>query len=831
MERYVCIHGHFYQPPRENPWLEEVELQDSAYPFHDWNTRINEECYRQNAASRILSSDRKIINIVNNYSNISFNFGPTLLSWLEYHAPDVYENIIEADRKSREQFSGHGSAIAQAYNHMILPLANTRDKHTQVIWGIWDFEHRFGRKPEGMWLPEAAVNIETLEVLADHEIRFTILSPNQARKVRKTGIGRWADVTQKNLDTTMPYVCFLPSGKSIVLFFYNGIVANDVAYGGLLHSGKDLADRLIQSFTNNNNPAQLVHIATDGESFGHHHRYGDMALAYCLHYIRTNNLAKVTVYSEYLEKFPPTHEVQINENTSWSCAHGIERWRSNCGCSMDKSTSGKQQWRGPLRNAMDWLRDRCIENFEKEMIKYCPDPWKVRNDYIKVILDRSEGNVEDFITQAAGKELDQEDKIKFLKLMEMQRMAMLMFSSDGWFFDKITGIETLQVLEYAARAMQLYHEIAKTDVLDQFKAIIVNAPASGPNNINNGRDVYVKYVEPVRIDLNRVAAHLALSSVFLESMDQEQEQEIYCYIAEMLDYKDARAGIQKLATGKLLIRSNIVLEHYQVDFATLYLGSHNLFTTISSPIPEENFQQIRKELDTEFYDGRINEVMRQINLKFGGNNYTIWHLFKDEQRRLVHDLLSDTWDEAERSFRHIYEQNYSIMLMLRNMNMNLPKVLAAPAEFIINQDLCREIEAEEINVDRLKELTDEAERLSLQLDKATLKFEASAKINNSFEMFEQARDDINLLQTIVSALKILKSIVPDMDLQLAQNLLFTIAKEKYPEMKEKANSGIGTRDSGLEKTSHEPRVASDKNKAAKWVELFEQVADHLGIVI
>ena len=809
MERYICIHGHFYQPPRENPWLEEVELQDSAYPFHDWNMRINEECYRQNAASRILGSDRKIIDIVNNYSNISFNFGPTLFSWLESHAPDVYERILEADRKSIERFSGHGSAIAQAYNHIILPLANTRDKHSQVLWGIQDFEHRFRRKPEGMWLPETAVNIETLEVLAEHEIRFTILSPSQARKVRKIGVGRWTDVTQKNLDTTMPYVCFLPSGKSVVLFFYNGAVANDVAYGGLLHSGKDFADRLMQSFTNNNNPAQLVHIATDGESFGHHHRYGDMALAYCLHYIKTNNLAKVTVYSEYLEKFPPTHEVQINENTSWSCAHGIERWRSNCGCSMEKSTSGKQQWRGPLRNVMDWLRDRCIEKYEKEMEKYCPDPWQVRDDYIKVILDRTEDNVNDFIeVNTHGNVSLQEDKVRFLKLLEMQRMAMLMFSSDGWFFDTITGIEAIQVLEYAARAMQLYHEIAKIDILDDFKAIIVNAPASG-TNINNGRDVYVKYVEPVRIDLNRVAAHLALSSVFLESVDEEQE--IYCYTVDMRDYKDGRAGIQKLATGKLHIRSNIVMENYDVDFATLYLGSHNLFTTITSPMPEEDFLQIRKDLDTKFYEGRLNEVMRQINLKFGGTNYTIWHLFKDEQRRLVYDLLSDTWEETERSFRHIYEQNYSIMLMLRNMNMNLPKALSAPAEFIINQDLCREIEAEEINIDRLKELTDEAERLSLQLDKATLKFEASAKINNSFEMFEQARDDLELLQTIASALKILKSIVPDMDLQLAQNLLFTIAKEKYPEMKEKA--------------------ATKDEKAAKWVELFEHVSEHLGIVI
>ncbi|MBN1975529.1 MAG: DUF3536 domain-containing protein [Sedimentisphaerales bacterium] len=831
MERYVCIHGHFYQPPRENPWLEEVELQDSAYPFHDWNMRINEECYRQNAASRILGPDRKIIDIVNNYSNISFNVGPTLFSWLESHAPDVYEQIIEADRKSMEQFSGHGAAIAQAYNHIILPLANTRDKHTQVIWGIWDFEHRFERKPEGMWLPETAVNTETLEVLAEHGIKFTILAPHQAYKIRRLGGGKWGDAAKSNMDITMPYLCNLPSGNSINLFFYNGAIANDVAYGGLLHNGKDFADRLIETFNKNKSDAQLVHIASDGESFGHHHRHGDMALAYCLHYIKTNNLAKITIYSEYLEKFPPTYEVQIVENSSWSCTHGVERWKGNCGCSVNKSMSGKQQWREPLRNSLDWLRDRCTELYEKNLPQYSKDPWLVRNEYITVINDRSEENVNDFIEHAAGKELELSEKIQFLKLMEIQRMSLLMFTSCGWFFDDIMGIETLQVLEYAARAMQLYNEITGIDLLEQFKAIIVNAPAN-LQNIKNGRDVYEKYVEPARIDLNRVGAHLALSSIFLDPMDEEQE--IYCYTANIRDYKDARAGFQKLATGRITIKSNIILEENSVDFATLHLGGHNLFTAIAAPMDEKELQQIRKELETALYNGQTNDVMRQINIKFTGNNYTIWHLFKDEQRRLVYDLLSDTWEEVETSFRHIYEDNYSIMLMLRNMNMNLPKVLAAPAEFIINQDLCREIQNEDMDIDRLKELTDEAERLSLQLDKETLCFEASAKINNSFEMFEQSRDDLELLFTIERALKILKVIVPDMDLQLAQNILFTIAKETYPQMKTLAAAKT---DDAAEKIPANDSSRSARGKlterehAAKWVELFELVAEHLGIVI
>lgn len=808
MEKYLCIHGHFYQPPRENPWLEDVEMQDSAYPFHDWNMRITEECYRQNSASRILGTDRKIIDIVNNYSSISFNFGPTLLAWLRSHTPDVYEKILEADRESQKTFSGHGSAIAQAYNHMILPLSNERDKHTQVIWGIRDFEYHFQRKPEGMWLPETAVNTETLEVLAEHGIKFTILSPRQAGQVRKIGARKWNNVTEDNLDTSMPYLCNLPSGKSINLFFYEGKVAHDVAYGGLLHSGENFAKRLTESLKDNGNSSRLINIATDGESFGHHHHHGDMALAYCLHHIRVNNLAKVTIYAEYLEKFPSTHEIQIIENSSWSCVHGVERWKSNCGCCADQSLSGKQQWREPFRNAMDWLRDKLAGDYEKNMSQYCRDPWQCRNEYIDVINDRSEENVNDFISKTTGREPGYEEKVNFLKLMEMQRMALLMYTSCGWFFDNISGIETVQVMHYAAREMQLHKEITNTDLLGEFESILEKAP-SNLLDLKNGKDVYNAYVAPAGIDLQRVGAHFALSSIFSES--PEQEQEIYCYTATMEDYKRKTAGVQILATGKAHIRTNIILEKQSIDFAALHLGDHNLIAALGPVMPDNEFGQMRKELEKAFLKGDTNEVMRQMNLRFGGNSYSLWHLFKDEQRRMLYELLSDTWEEIDRSFRHIYEHNYAIIIMLRNMRMNLPKGLAAPAEFILNQDLCEAINAEEININRLKELTAEAARLSIQLDQTTIQYEVSAKINSLMEAFERSRDDIKLLSTIESMLNILSGIISDMDFQSAQNLFFTIGKEKYPQMKEKA--------------------AAHDNEASKWVELFKCVAGHLGLVI
>ncbi|MEO1654657.1 MAG: glycoside hydrolase, partial [Bacteroidota bacterium] len=347
MEKFICIHGHFYQPPRENPWLEEIELQESAEPYHDWNERITAECYNPNGVSRILNGDGQIIDIVNNYSNISFNFGPTLLSWMKDNAPSSYQYILDGDKESIQRFNGHGSAIAQVYNHIIMPLANRRDKETQVIWGIEDFRYRFGREPKGMWLSETAADIESLEVLAKYNIQYTILAPNQARRFRKLGSEEWYE----GVNPKLHYVCRLPSGRSIVLFFYDGEVSQAIAFKGLLKDGEQFANHLIGSFSEHHEGPQLVHVATDGESYGHHHRHGDMALAYCLRYIEENNLARITNYSEYLSLFPPQYEVEIYDNSSWSCAHGVERWKSNCGCSTGGRPEWNQEWRAPIREA------------------------------------------------------------------------------------------------------------------------------------------------------------------------------------------------------------------------------------------------------------------------------------------------------------------------------------------------------------------------------------------------------------------------------------------------------------------------------------------------
>jgi alpha-amylase/alpha-mannosidase (GH57 family) len=809
MDKHVCIHGHFYQPPRENPWLEYVELQDSAYPYHDWNARITEECYRQNAASRILGPDKKIIEIVNNYEGISFDFGPTLLYWLESHAPDVYEMVLAADRRSRERFSGHGCAMAQAYNHSVLPLTNTQDKRTQVIWGIEDFKRRFERDPEGMWLPETAADLPTLEVLAEHGIKFTILAPRQAKRVRKLGGGRrWRDVNERDLDTSVPYLCHLPSGKQIALFFYNGPVSHSIAYGGLLHSGENFAARMMESFPRDGEQARLVSVATDGESFGHHHHHGDMALAYCLHHIETDNLATITIYPEYLERFPPEHEVEIWENSSWSCVHGVERWKSNCGCAADQSRSGQQQWRAPLREALDWLRDKMITIYQDRMSAYHPDPWRVRNEYISVINDRSTDNVNNFITRIVGRELDRNNQSTFLKLLEMQRNAMLMYTSCGWFFDNISGIETVQVMMYASRAMQLCDEIQNWNLEPEFKDRLLKAPASR-RPLNNGKEIYEAYVEPARVDLHRVGAHFALSSVFEES--SEDQTDIYCYSAAIEDFEHLAAGVQVLTSSRARIRSNITLEEYSVDSAVLYLGDHHLFAAVQGRMPDDQFKRVRQDLVKAFRKGDSNEVMRLMTVAFDGKNYSLSHLFKDQQREILNELLESTWEEIEGSFRHIYEHNYAIMQMIRNMNMPLPKALSAPAEFILNQDICAAIQSGEIDLNRLKDLVDEAERLSLSLDRERLSFEGSRRINTLAMLWEESPEDIELLCSIEKALEILHALTPEMDLQHAQNVFFTISKHEYPDMKRKAQ-------------------ATDE-KAAEWVKHFGYLAQRLGLAI
>ncbi len=804
MNRYVCIHGHFYQPPRENPWLEEVELQDPAYPYHDWNERITAECYAPNTASRILDTERRIIDIANNYTKISFNFGPTLLSWMEKHQPDVYRTIIEADRLSQKRFSGHGSAIAQAYNHMIMPLANSRDKRTQVIWGIRDFEYRFGRKPEGMWLPETAVDLETLDIIAEQGIKFTILAPRQAQRVRKIGDKKWNDVTGEKINPKMPYLCRVPSGKTINLFFYDGPISRDVAFGDLLNSGVNFAKRLLSVFSDRKEP-QFVHIATDGESYGHHHRFGDMAMAYALHYIESNNLAKLTNYAEYLEKYPPTHEVEIFENTSWSCAHGVERWKSDCGCKRAMHPGWTQGWRSSLREAMDWLRDNLIPLYEREMTSYVKDPWQAREDYIEVILDRSVQNVERFLSKHAVQELSREQRVKVLKLLETQRHATVMYTSCGWFFDEISGIESIQNMQYAARAIQLAKEVSGEDLEPYYLKILERAPSNIPK-FKNGAHIYEMSAKPVALDLFKVAAHYAVSSLFEEYPETIR---IFCYTANSEIYDLNEAGMQRLAVGRARIHSDITEEESKVGFAVLHLGDHNLIGGVREYMGNDSFSIMCEEIKDAFMKSDIPEVIRSIDTHFETHNYSLWNLFKDEQRKVLDQILDSTLKEIEASFRQISEHHYPIMQVLREMQIPLPKALATCVEFIVNTDLRKLLQDEELDLDRLQNLVEEVKRWSFEPDKTTLGFVATQKITTLMEKLSRTPEDVSLLETIEAIFRILSALPLELDLWKTQNIYFSIGKQLYGGMRQKAEMG--------------------DQAAKKWIEHFNSLENYLHV--
>jgi hypothetical protein len=385
---------------------------------------------------------------------------------------------------------------------------------------------------------------------------------------------------------------------------------------------------------------------------------------------------------------------------------------------------------------------------------------------------------------------------------------MLMFTSCGWFFDDISGIEAVQIMFYASRAIQLAKETAGKDFEAGFEDILQKAPTN-LREFSNSRAVYETLVKSNTVDLNRVAVHFAISSLFTQRPDKETD--IYCYSAKTEIYDRQDAGIQVLVVGRAAVKSAVVLEEYTVDFAVLHRGDPYINAAAKGCMSDDLFSAVRHDLKSAFKKGDVNEVMRLMNVAFGGNSYSLWHLFKDEQRHILYELLQTTWLEIEASFRHLYEHNYAIMQAMRGMNMPLPKALAAPAEFILNEDLCKMIRDEQTNLEQLQALADEATRLSLQLDNATIQFEAGRKIDRLMTRLAETPEDVGLLEHIEATIKIMLTILTELDLQSAQNVFFGISKMTFPRMRDKAKSG--------------------DQPARKWIEQFGNLAHYLGVIV
>ena len=780
-QRFVCVHGHFYQPPRENPWLEAVEIQDSAFPYHDWNERITAECYASNSASRVLDGEERVMDITCNYAKMSFNFGPTVLSWMAFAAPSIYQAILAADRQSMEWRSGHGSAIAQVYNHMIMPLANSRDKRTQVVWGIADFRKRFERFPEGMWLAETAVDLETLDILAELDIKFTILAPHQAAGFREIGSDEW---TETDIDPTRAYLCNLPSGRSINLFFYDGPISRAVAFENLLDSGEGLASRLLGGFSDDRDWPQLMHIATDGETYGHHQKFGDMALAAALNQIEGNNHARLTNYGEYLELCPPTMEAKIHERTSWSCTHGVERWNSDCGCSGGIA-GWNQQWRKPLRASLDWLRDRLAKAYAQKGKELLKDPWQARDAYIDVILDRSMEKAESFLAEHAARPLGAEEKITALKMLEMQRHAMLMYTSCGWFFDELSGLETVQVIDYASRALQLSGGVAEGNVEQAFLDRLKEAKSNIPDH-QDGLWIYRNFVLPTRLDLVKVGAHYAFSSLYEEYEDHSQ---IYCYAIAKEEYNKISTPDAVIAMGRIHVASEITEENTCLTFCVVRLGSHDFKGGVMENCDQEKYAAMREEMTAAFDKALYTDLVSLMDMHFGTHSFSLLNLFSDEQRKIINLIINQNMEESISSYQEMFERSRPLMEFIKETRVPVPHIFLAAAEPALNDALKKGMSAEEIDEDAVHRTVGQIRKWGVGIDGGDTEYFLRRHMEAMSAQLMQDPSDLKLMARMQKYKDLLNEIPISIVLWQMQNDYYALAKTVYPDYLAKASQG------------------------------------------
>jgi alpha-amylase/alpha-mannosidase (GH57 family) len=679
---YITIHGHFYQPPRENPYLERVERQPSATPFHDWNERICAECYRPNAFARIFNDYGEVLAIVNNYEYLSFNIGPTLLSWLENHDLEVYHRILEADRRSCERLGGHGNAMAQVYNHIILPLANERDKYTQVQWGKADFQYRFGREPEGLWLAETAVDEATLKVLIDEKIKFIVLAPSQAERCRPRPTPEhpephWQIVNGGQIDPTRPYRCFIADGRFIDIFFYDGPISRDMGFGDVLNSSEFLAGRLGQAVRGDYRPGQLLNVATDGETFGHHKGGTERCLAYAFTREFPQRGWQVTNYAHYLSLFPPQWEVELKPVTAWSCCHGVDRWQADCGCGG--GGEWHQQWRKPLRESLNWLRDQLTDVYQAIAPHFFRDPWQARQDYIQIILDRRIEQVNAFLQKQQSHPLTSNERTDALRLLEMQRYSLLMFTSCGWFFEEISRPEGVQILRYAARALELAAEVTGEHLEADFIELLGSAPSNIPL-FQNGQGVYHHLVSTAKITLEQVAAHYAISSLFIAYGPQHA---FYCYQAEQIDFHKQQLGTLNLALGQVHLTSTVTWESQTFTFAVLHLGGWDFHCCIQPTQGRGLYGKLKQKLLQALTSASAAQVILAMGEYFGPQSFGLPDLFAEDRQRIMQILTATTQKNLDQLYTQVYRDNYSILVAFQRDELPVPPELQVAAEIAL----------------------------------------------------------------------------------------------------------------------------------------------------
>ncbi|CAN5422954.1 DUF3536 domain-containing protein [soil metagenome] len=721
MTTALVIHGHFYQPPRENPWTDTIDRQPGARPFDNWNERIHFECYRPNAFARIIDNYGRVERIINNYCNINFNFGPTLLAWLAQHHSETYRRILEADRDSVLHHHGHGNAIAQGYHHAILTLCSERDRRTEIRWGVADFRQRFGREPESLWLPETAADAATLDALIEEGMKYVILSPFQAERVRPVGVEVWQSMSDGQINTTIPYKYLHSDGQggSLAVFFYDGHLAKDIAFDGALSSSFVLMDRIERAAQGK---SLLINVATDGESYGHHFHFGDRCLAYALTVEAKKRGFQVMNYGEFLTKHPPEMEVEIKRGpvgagTAWSCAHGVGRWSHDCSCHAGAPVGWNQQWRAPLRAALNFLRDEAARHFEQFGGDLFREPWRARDEYIELLVDER-ADREEFLLKQTGRRLPHAEQVRALTLLEMQRSSLLTYSSCGWFFNDISGIETVQVLKYAGRVLDFMDELRiEPSPLSGFLEILSAARSNNPQQ-GNGADIFLREVEGSRVTSRHVAASIAMASLVETS---EVAGQIAGHRYELSDLQKQQHGRLTLATGRLGLQDLSTSARPAYAVASMHFGDVDFYCVLKEFTALASFRDATDKLWSHFRTASLPTMLRMMQEEFGPNDYGIEHLLPEGRQRIYEIVFGQMIERFSEQYEFLYEENRRKIEMLHQAGFELPTELRAAAEFTMSRRFEEELRRHEQEQDpaAYREaliIANEGKRLGYRLD-------------------------------------------------------------------------------------------------------------------
>lgn len=784
MTTALVIHGHFYQPPRENPWTELVEREAGAAPFHDWNERIHAECYRPNAFARISDTHGRVERIVNNYERISFNYGPTLLNWLERSHPETYARVIEADRESVLRRGGHGNAIAQGYNHSILPLCNERDRRTQIRWGLADFRRRYEREAEALWLPETACDDATLAALVEEGLRYVILSPYQAEAVRPAGADAWENVSDGRIDTTVPYKYLHPdgSGRSIAVFFYDGQIARGIAFEGLLASSHGLLGACARAARGG---AQIVSVATDGESYGHHFRFGDRCIAYALAVEAGRFGLRVTNYGEFLDGQEPEHEVLVKagpdgEGTAWSCAHGLGRWTRDCGCNASAPGGWNQRWREPLRAAFDLLCDDLAPKFEEAGGRLLRDPWAARDEYVELLGPGGSARREEFLSRHARQRLSDDEKVRALTLLEAQRASLTMYTSCGWFFNDISGIETVQTLRYAGRVVETMEALGLAPPTEAFLEILSGAQSNLLER-PTGADIYLRTVAQSRVTPQRVAAHVAVCNL-IEPEGREAECEAAGYSYRKLDFRKQRHGRVTLETVRLALEEEATGRRHEFALAAMHFGETDYYCALRPFTTSGEYEAAAARLWSHLRAASLPALLRVAQGEFGPEEFGLEALLPQGQGHLSRHVFGKLVARFMEEYEHLYEENRRVIERLQEIGFHPPRELRFAAELTVGLRLEREIRGQRRGAGDYRaavEIARDAARYGYRIDRTSVTRVFEETVTEAARLVV-TRPDADNTRTARALIELGRELGLEANLERGQEIIYEAARAGVP---------------------------------------------------